>query len=165
MSTDRIRPEVLSQDTFETKLIHWNYCQIDYPLQVFSATGGTMNDTIIICGGSYQREINYTDNCYSFKESWKNWKPHVNMTIPRGFSASIVIGDMIWITGGYDGHKTFASTEQIYLNKTIRTGPTLPTPIDDHCIASDKNTIFFVGGSRESKRSDENYDIYTLTCR
>ena len=74
----------------------------------------------------------------------------------QGFELQHVIGDMIWITGGYDGNKTFASTEQIYLNKTIRTGPTLPKPINDHCMASDENTIFFVGGTIDwSKGSKE----------
>jgi hypothetical protein len=153
-------PEVLSQNANETQLIHWGYCGLDYPLDVSGATGGTINDTIIICGGRILIDYKITDNCYSFKEGWKNWKSHVNLTTLRIFSASIVIGDMIWITGGYDDHdKILASTEQIHLNKTIRPGPTLPIPIWGHCMASDNDRIFVVGGQDQTSSTPVSKEV------
>ena len=150
MQTESRQPEVLSQNTNETQLIHWKTCRLDYPLEVFAAAGETINNTIIICGGCYdQNDTDYTGNCYSFKEGWNNWRPHVNLTTARGYTASIAIGDMIWITGGYAGNKSLATTERVYLNKTIQPGPTLPQRLDSHCMADDENHIFILGGIQE----------------
>ena len=81
------------------------------------------------------------------------------MTTQRVWSASIAIGDMIWITGGYDQNYDYASTEQIHLNKTIRPGPTLPTPITSHCMASDNDRIFVVGGQDQTSSTPVSKEV------
>ena len=123
----------------------------NYPLDVAFATGGLLNSTAVICGGE-DDDLMVTDKCYSYVFKTKHsrgWKNLVNMSEPRSFSSSIVIDDMIWITGGYNkNHDTLTSTEQIFLNKTHQAGPDLQGPRESHCMASYENKIFIIGGSK-----------------
>ena len=119
-------------------------------MDVEFATGGLLNTTSVICGGEDDDQM-VTDKCYAYgfkaKQS-RGWKNIVNMSEPRSFSSSIVIEDMIWITGGYNNFQTLTSTEQIFLNKTVREGPKLEEPRESHCMASHENKIFIIGGSK-----------------
>lgn len=135
-------------NTLESSRICSN--SFDYPIYVRFATGGLLNTTSVICGGEDDEDM-VTDKCYAYgfkaKQS-RGWKNIVNMSEPRSFSSSIVIEDMIWITGGYNNNQTLTSTEQIFLNKTVREGPKLEEPKESHCMASHENKIFIIGGSK-----------------
>ena len=55
------------------------------------------------------------------------------MTSKREDHASTVVKNALFITGGYDGSSTLATTEYIYANGTVQSGPNLPVAREGHC--------------------------------
>ena len=91
--------EVLSEWQINT-LRSIRLCSKDfnYPLEVAFATGGLLKSTTLICGGEDDDKI-VTRKCYAYgfkAKQIRGWKNLVNMSEPRSYSSSVVIGDMLW---------------------------------------------------------------------
>ena len=103
-----------------------------YPFAMVSAAGGVLNGSPIICGG-WRSSGEQTVSCHRFDRNAKSWKLHSTMTSRRDEHASTVVKDALFITGGSDGSSTLASTEYIYANGTVQSGPNLPQARSGHC--------------------------------
>ena len=114
-----------------------------YPLNIELASGALVNTSIIICGG-YGFLLH--TSCYTFGQDHQ-WKFLSQMKIPRGSgTASIPIPNGIWVTG--NDNEAFNTTEIALLDGTIKDGPLLPEPRQNHCLIRYKSTIFLIGGQK-----------------
>ena len=112
----------------------------EFPKDVAAATGGVIQDVVVICGGGYaSTEFN---ECYSLNGQAATLITH--MSAKRQYAASLVIDKTkLWITGGVH----LASSEYITL-EGIEPGPELPTIIDSHALVAIDNTLsMLIGGS------------------
>lgn len=125
-----------------------NYCQdlSDYTYEVNWATGGLLNNiNPLICGGRNSFNIDILE-CNIIGTNEK-----LELMHPRTFSASIVIGDKLWVTGGEISPNT---SEFILLNEKISmAGPDLPTDFNSHCLtwANDTHVILTGGKNTDVK--------------
>ena len=55
------------------------------------------------------------------------------MNSKRAGHASTLVKDALFITGGFDGSSRLATTEYIYANGTVQSGPNLPEARWGHC--------------------------------
>jgi hypothetical protein len=96
------------------------------------AAGGVVNGSPIICGGftsSYEQK----DTCHKFDRNANSWKLHSTMKSKRSWHASTVVNNALFITGGHDGRSRLSTTEYIYANGTVQSGPNLPEARYGHC--------------------------------
>ena len=126
----------------------------DFPISVQQgATGGLIENTVIICGGSISLTDSF-DECYSLTSEKAALVTH--MSVGRQFAASIVLNDnTLWVTGGVD-YATMgnvwdlASTEYVKMTGTML-GPDLPIALSDHAIVAINSTCSMViGGDSHS---------------
>ena len=112
----------------------------EFPKDVAAATGGVIQDVVVICGGGYaSTEFN---ECYSLNGQAATLITH--MSAKRQYAASLVIDKTkLWITGGVH----LASSEYITL-EGIEPGPELPTIIDSHALVAIDNTLSMLIGGR-----------------
>jgi hypothetical protein len=88
---------------------------IDYPIDVYDATGGLLGSNAVVCGGEA------TDECY--KITSEQAIKFGQMSTKRHAAASVTINsNTLWVTGGWDGNNRFSSTEFVYLNGAIQAG-------------------------------------------
>ena len=118
-----------------------------FPLSVFEATGGLIENTVMICGG-YDDSL--VDECYSLTSQKAAFV--TNTSVRRSFVASIVLNDnTLWVTGGCDTNINgtigylLASTEKLTLAGTTP-GPDLPTTLHKHAIVAINSTVSMVVG-------------------
>ena len=112
----------------------------EFPKDVVAATGGVIQDVVVICGGGdASTEFN---ECYSLNGQAANLITH--MSAKRQYAASLVIDNTkLWITGGL----YLASSEYITL-EGIEPGPELPTWLDSHALVAIDNALsMLIGGS------------------
>jgi len=103
-----------------------------YPFAMSYAAGGVVNGSPIICGG-YRYGVGPTNSCHRFDRNANSWKLHSSMTSRRYYHASTVVKNALFITGGADGRSRLSTTEYIYANGTVQSGPNLPEARDGHC--------------------------------
>jgi len=96
------------------------------------ATGGVVNGSPIICGG-WRSNGEKTDSCHRFDKNANSWKFHSTMKSKRNRHASTVVNNALFITGGNTGRNILATTEYIYANGTVQSGPNLPEARHGHC--------------------------------
>ena len=114
----------------------------DFPIGVEGATGGLIEDTVIICGGR-DDVWNIFHECYSLT-SVKATLVTV-MSIGRWLAASMVINDnTLWVTGGYNGGY-LASTDYVTATGTML-GPDLPMALCRHVMVAINSTFSMVIG-------------------
>ena len=119
----------------------------DFAYPVYSAVGGLLNGSPIICNGNDD-----FDKCYSLT--------HSNIEISVGlrlFAASVMVNDSLWITGGSAPHQAGSEMNSSILvlpNGETKPGPDLPIPVKDHCLVGiNDNEYFLIGGYPEGKRT------------
>jgi len=103
-----------------------------YPFATDYAAGGVVNGSPIICGGR-RSSRERTDSCHRFDRNSNSWELHSTMTSRRAGHASTVVKNALFITGGNDGSSRLATTEYIYANGTVQSGPNLPESRSAHC--------------------------------
>ena len=121
-----------------------------YPFAMSSAAGGVVNGSPIICGGSTS---NYEtpDSCHRFDRNSNSWKLHSSMRYRRDSHASTVVNNALFITGGFDGSSRLATTEYIYANGTVQSGPNLPEARRGHCsVTLHDGKVMILGASYPS---------------
>ena len=115
----------------------------EFPKDVVAATGGVIQDVVVICGGGdANTEFN---ECYSLNGNAATLITH--MSAKRQYAASLVIDKTkLWITGGVYLDDNLASSEYITLEGT-EPGPELPTTIDSHALVAVDDTLsMLIGG-------------------
>ena len=117
-----------------------------YPFFIYGAAGGVVNGSPIICGGSRSR-WEQTDSCQRFDRNANSWKWHSSMTSKRFGHANTVVKNALFITGGHDGRSRLATTEYIYANGTVQSGPNLPEARSSHCgVTLHDGKVMILGG-------------------
>jgi hypothetical protein len=119
----------------------------ELPKDVDAATGGVIQDVVVICGGGISAgSFGETFNeCYSLNGKTANLFTH--MSAKRKYAASLVIDKTkLWITGGWSTDTgTLASSEYITLEGS-EPGPELPIPKYNHALVAIDNTLFLLIG-------------------
>ena len=104
------------------------------------ATGGLVEDKPIICGGWVGKCCDnsyYETSCYIYQKYTNEWKFLTHMNEERGYFASAVVNNSLWVTGGYgNGSIEKRSTEFIQVDGTVVIGPNLPNPTNGHCMVT-----------------------------
>merc|ERR1712062_970594 len=134
-----------------------------FPTRVYSATGGLVGDTPLICGGTIYSgygERQFLKSCYSLKEDG-SWKLESNLNTGRNSAANgeVIINNILVIAGGFDGNY-LATIEVVAPNSRSETLPIrLPVAMSGSCIVPwDTNTFLIIGGS--SGNSKQTYFIH-----
>ena len=141
----------------------------DFPLKLYRASGGLMNDqTLFICGGdAYINGWTNSNNCYQLTEAG-SWAKDQRATLTTGRAwagyGSVVMNNTIVLTGGYIGSGRLKSIEILSPNTTAQTlSVQLPTGISGHCqVHWDSETFLVIGGSDGSSR-EETYLVNVKT--
>jgi len=118
----------------------------DFPIGVNAATGGLIENTVMICGGRVLGSI--SDKCYSLTSQKATLVTH--MSVARSHIASIVLNDnTLWVTGGSTDELYYSaalsSTEKVTLNG-IMPGPDLPMALRSHAMVAINTTASIVIG-------------------
>ena len=131
----------------------------DFPIGVYAATGGLIENTVMICGGRIGGSI--SDKCYSLTSQKATLVTH--MSVARSYAASIVVNDKtLWVTGGStdDGYSTaLSSTEKVTL-LGIMPGPDLPMALRSHAMVAINSTVSIVIGGLDGSYSDSASTFY-----
>ena len=122
-----------------------------YPLKLRGATGVILNGSPLICGGygraSGSNSSTSQSSCYMFDKILQKWKHYSNMNTVRNVAASALIGETMWVTGGYQAGIHLKTTEFIHPNGTVTSGPTLPDGRSTHCLVNlHDGRIMILGG-------------------
>ena len=121
----------------------------ELPKDVDSATGGVIQDVVVICGGgisagSFSEAF---DECYNL--NGKTATLITQMSAKRLYAAGLVIDKTkLWITGGWssDTDDYLATSEYITLEGS-EPGPELPISIILHALVAIDNTLsMLIGG-------------------
>ena len=112
---------------------------VDENVSRTGATGGILQNQILICGGNDGDGIVIGSPNLSFE-----------MTIPRRLASSVVLNESkIWVTGGVSNDRCCVnSTEIISLDQPPIPGPYLPIAVSQHSmVLVDESAIYLIGGS------------------
>ena len=127
-----------------------------YPLSLHCAVGGIIDGSVIMCGGLLTSGYP-PQTCYRFEKNTNSWKLHCNMQSKRFHHASVVMKNALFITGGYDGNfNMLASTEYVYSNGTVQSGPDLPMARNGHCQVTLHDGKVMIMGARSPTSLDRN---------
>ena len=111
--------------------------------RVSFATGGHLQNSPIICGGS-QNVFNISQDCVVIGQPEKE----MQMIEKRYGAASVALDQStLWIVGGWNGRNGLSSTEFINLGQPSVKGRDLPFTIRNHSmIQYDEKSIYIIGG-------------------
>ena len=86
---------------------------VEYPIDVYYATGGLVGKEAVICGGGFPT----TDECYKITANKAVMVGKMNTE--RYYAASVVINSTtLWVTGGdFENDNYLSSTEFVNLEK------------------------------------------------
>ena len=119
----------------------------ELPKNLDAATGGVIEETVVICGGADVIIGESFDECYSLSGNVAPLITH--MSTQRAYAASLAVnGASLWITGGLsiDVNSFLASSEYITLEGSIP-GPEMPIPFCYHTlVAINKTCSMIIGG-------------------
>ena len=108
-TTDHVRKSEILEISEKNKFQCSDW--VDYPMDVWGATGGLVGSMPIICGGR---------TCYNVTANKAVLLG--KMKTKRRSAASVVLNDsVLWVTGGWNGIR-LSSTELVYSNGTISNG-------------------------------------------
>ena len=130
--------------------------QQDYPVKATQAVSGLISgSTPVICGG-LDKQRNVVGSCYEFGQ-YK--KAVATLMVPRWGSASIVMGNKLWVTGGgksiknkeewHTNRQPVRTTEYVVPHQKTQFGPELPLRLMQHCLAKTDAYAILVPGLRE----------------
>ena len=130
-----------------------------YPLPLRISTGQVVNSLPIIAGG---HKTSAASLVYKFDKQSNSWLSLGNLKTARNQHSSTVLHDALWVIGGLNSNwPCLKSTELVYPNGTITSGPDLPTPRARHCsIQSEDGKIIIIGGLTSS--IDTNHKVTTI---
>ena len=131
-----------------------------YPLPITSTTGQMVNSVPIIAGGAYYQS-GMASYVYKFDKQSNSWLSLGNLANSMVDHSSSILNGALWIIGGYSYGEFVKSTELVYPNGTITSGPDLPTPRLGHCsVQLEDGKSIIIGGS--TSFDDGNYRVTTI---
>ena len=119
---------------------------IDYPLDVYGATGSLFENTPLICGGYDSNHHQSSNLCYTV--IGQTATVYANMTERRVYAASTIVGShYFWIGGGYDTSPddVLASSEYV-TNVGTLLGPSFPISLYGHAMESITYSLTWIVG-------------------
>ena len=129
-----------------------------YPLSLRLSTGQVVNSVPIIAGGFLGANYQIS-NIYMFDKQSNSWLSLGNLATARTRHSSSVLKDALWIISGYGFGGYLKSTELVYPNGTITSGPDMPTPRGSHCsVQLEDGKIVIIGGYN----INYNYKVTTI---
>ncbi len=128
-----------------------------YPTSAYSATGGLVGNTALICGGGISGGT-YYNSCYSLKEdgAWKlDESSDLNTARHHAANGYVIMNSKLVLAGGFNGNR-LATIEVVAPNEESVTLPiSLPAGIAGSCIVPwDTNTFMIIGGYSGSDRRE-----------
>ena len=139
-----------------------------FPIQLYFATGGLVNDTPIVCGGYKVTSNSKSKDCYKLNGAWHLDRLAKLSTV----RSNAALGSAIWnnhllVVGGYSSRylHTMELVTPNARSKTLRMR--LPLGLGLSCIVPwDSNTFMVIGGySTKSSKSKETYFIDMINNR
>ena len=130
----------------------------DFPVQVAAASGGLINNSVpIICGGLN----NFRGDCHIPGNT--NDGPLATLITPRSSTASIAMGNTLWITGGAHvfNNSPLSSTEIVDDLAIVVDGPELPMTMFGHCIVKLNQTTFLFMYERKTFFYDYSNQVWS----
>ena len=126
----------------------------DFPVLVGWATGGLVDGKPIICGGQDDATHTYKQECYIFEDN--AWILLTSLNEPRSQAGSTVLnGDHLWITGGESPGTYIKTSEKIWANGTVLSGPELPSALNAHCMVNLHNgSVLILGAGAQTSNAD-----------
>ena len=71
-----------------------------YPISMYGAAGGLINNILTVCGGRDSSNNYHLDTCYKYDMAANEWTHLCNMQSKRDFHATATLPDnTLWITG------------------------------------------------------------------
>ena len=128
--------------------------------RVYSATGGLLQKSPIVCGGT-DDNFEIIQDCHVIGQS----EMKIKMNTKRDDAASVVLDQSkLWIVGGSNaedgGVKALRSTEFIKLDQPSAEGPEMQFTIRAHSmIQYDEKSIYIIGGSQNKITSKKTWII------
>ena len=117
----------------------------ELPKNVVAATGGVIQETAIVCGGTNFLES--FDECYSLNSNPATLITH--MSAKRAYAASLVIDKTkLWITGGWSSDTGILASSEYVTIEGGEPGPELPDPTVYHALVAIDNTLSLLIGGR-----------------
>ena len=114
---------------------------VDYPLDVFGATGGLLEHVPLICGGYSNSE--YFDECY--KVTANRAVLIGTMLSKRYGAASVVINhSTLWVTGGYNEY--FHQCYKVTANRAVLIGIMSSRRYNAASVVINHSTLWVTGG-------------------
>ena len=77
----------------------------NYPIRVFQASGATLNDSPVICGGRDEMK-DYRNECYIYNVTLNQWKLLARMNTERSKPRFVVVENALWIVGGFNNYNS-----------------------------------------------------------
>ena len=123
----------------------------DFPEEISSATGSTIQGQPLVCGGSDDNDVR--EDCWTLEKSKSSWRRLNGMKSKRRRACSVPVNDShLWVFGGSDGDRRLQSTEFVDLEGNSKAGPEMPEPISSHAIVALKDaTYLLIGGTTDNK--------------
>ena len=115
--------------------------------KVDGATGGLLQNSPIVCGGSNHNDYRYYKDCVVIGQP----EMEIKMIEKRFGAASVTLDQRkFWVVGGRDEYfDDLSSTEFIELGQPSVKGPNLPFTISSHSmIQYDEKSIYIIGGNQ-----------------
>ena len=126
-----------------------------YPLSMLRAAGGLVEGSPILCGGyKSSGSPKQIGSCYRFEKTTNSWKLHATLKSKRSHHSATVVKGALIVAGGIGpGVGDIASTEFIYSNGTVESGPDLPEAKHAHCMVTlQDGKVMILGGCGSSRR-------------
>lgn len=151
----RTREDVLGRHASETERIdietHAIWRGPDLPLAVTNLTSAVnFNETVYIFGGDHReagdRAIFSSNRVFACPPPYTEWQERAPMQLAAGNVAPVLIGNRIFVTGGYDRENAHAIT-QIYdpAADTWSLGPPPPRQLSAHASAALNGRLYCFG--------------------
>lgn len=124
----------------------------DLPYRTGRAAGGVLEGQPIICGGFMGTGWVRHSKCYKLAQDGSQWIHFATMDHGRSRMSGIVIGNKIWLSGGW-GQNANTSSLLIAIDGNVFKGPNLPEPLDGHSAIQINNNQFMILGGSNSKNT------------
>ena len=142
------------------------------PLRRGEAAGAMVNGKLYVIGGYDGTVEPGTRNHWiavprgdAYDPATNRWTRIADMPDPVSHTTPVVVGNVIWFVGGYDGNHPGPSTTMVWKYDTAANrwsrGPDLPAPRGGGGAALIGNTIYYATGM-EATRTENRNDVWAL---
>lgn len=128
------------------------------PIARFEPVVAAAAGRVFVCGGFFNRQLHATSRCDVFDPATNMWTPLENMPVAVTHAGVAVVGEEIWVAGGFVGGNPGSVTPAVwrYHIPTNRwsPGPMLPAARGAGGLAFVNREFHFIGGLRSDRQSD-----------